>query len=89
MFERLVAEADVLIEDCAPGERQSLGLDLAQLWWEVNTPPDASPWRVARGCCLVRGVKDRKLPQTRAEWSSSPRHYLTPHRDSHRTAARV
>ena len=31
VFERLVAEADVLIEDCAPGERQSLGLDLAQL----------------------------------------------------------
>ena len=38
------------------------------LWWGVDTPPDASPWRVARGCCLVRGVKDRKLPQTRAEW---------------------
>ena len=31
VFERLVAEADVLIEDGAPGERQSLGLDLAQL----------------------------------------------------------
>ena len=31
VFERLVAEADVLIEDCAPRERESLELDLAGL----------------------------------------------------------
>ena len=31
IFEQLVGEADVLIEDAAPQERESLGLDLAQL----------------------------------------------------------